>query len=184
MKVLTNTIAGALAGALVAGAVVGILALVQDPIVIPDAIKGETGATGPRGAQGVAGPVGPVGPVGSVGPAGKDGKDATYNLTELARKVQDEIERLEERTNITLNGNNGTSVRTVAITEAGSYEIESTHFGAEAFIASLEKPNGGLISLVNSTGHVDADTTVILSTGTYKLHVTASGDWTVKVQEN
>lgn len=177
---LKNTLAGGLAGIVAASGAVGVVQLVADPVVAPEAVVGEKGETGARGPVGATGPMGPIGPTGPQGPAGKD---ATVDIKALARAVSDEIDRLEDLLSVTISGGAGDTVHNLVITEEASYNINTLHFGSGDIVVSLEKATGGIVTLVNTEGHVDADTTLVLKTGTHKVHVSSTGTWVVEVEQ-
>lgn len=147
----------------------------------PAGKDGADGRDGLRGATGAQGPIGPMGPMGPVGPKGADGKDASVNIQTLARLVADELDR--DIFNTTYSGATGDSTRTFHIDEAGTYDFTSTHFGAGDFDVSIRKDGGSLVNLVDSEGHVRAEVAKTLSSGNYTLYVSATGNWTVEIEE-
>lgn len=177
---LKNLLVAGLVAAIVAGGLVWAIELSRDTVT-PTTVQGEKGDTG---AVGPVGPRGAQGLTGLQGPAGKDGKDAYVNLEQLAKDVVEEIDRQADLFKVTYTGNNGAYTRSVVVTEVGTYTVSVKHYGADEVIVSLEKPEGGLISVVNASGHADTEMTVNLTkTGTYTLHINASGSWTVEVEE-
>jgi hypothetical protein len=177
MKALKQILVSALVGLVASAVAVTVVVLTVDPVAGTPGEKGEKGDVGPRGATGAQGIPG------KDGVNGKDGKDATVNLSALTKAVIDEIDRRDDLVKLSFSGSEGTSVRSITISEAGTYDFSFLHFGADNFIVSIERPSGSIKTLVNSTGHVDASSTETLTTGTYKVHVTADGSWNVKIEQ-
>ena len=188
MNWLTNALAGVVGAAVLVGGAWGLGVFSNDVTVDqngtvttvtgPAGKDGAKGATGAAGKDGAVGAVGPIGPAGAVGPKGAD---ATVNLTTLAQAVKDEIARQANILSVTFTGTAGNNVRTLDVTTAGAYDIIINNYASGDFEVSIENASNVVTTLVDTTGHTSTTVTKTLTVGTWKVYVSSTGSWQVKV---
>ena len=180
----------ALVSAVVAFGAIGIVKVLETPIDIPETTKGEQGVQGDRGDMGERGWTGQKGLAGKDGKDGMDGKDGIdgkstkVDIVVLANMVADELEDRDDALFFTANGIGGDSTLTFTIADGMDYLFTLKHYGADNFIVSLEDKDGFMFSLIDTSGHVNMETIRGLAEETYKVHISADGDWIINIEKN
>lgn len=149
----------------------------------PDGPKGDQGVRGYTGSKGDAGSKGDTGSVGPMGPIGLTGANAYINISDLADEVADELEDRETRLSITYSDGDGNHTRTFEIDESDTYEFQIRNFASNDFYVSLEDEDGEIFPLLDTEGHISTKVIRSLDEGTWTLHVSSEGDWSVRVRQ-
>ena len=148
-------------------------------------LKGAQGDKGDRGPSGYAPAAkhGKDGKDGADGKDGVDGKNASFSLTELTDAVVEEIEDREESDTWTFSNDDGDYEYSLDISESDNYKFTKTHCGSGELIVSLEDEDGNIDTLIDTDGHVNDTDIRFLNREDYIIHVSADGDWKVKVEQ-
>ena len=186
----TSTL-GLVGGLVAALGVMGIVSVVtDDPVTtLPDDfdiatyidiedLKGEKGDTGSRGT------VGPQGKsiTGTTGADGDDGIDGVSVSIEDILAALDAREA-EEDGDFEFSDAAGNFSNTITL-ETGTYKVRMTHFGPGYFGVSIVNEAGGVKTIADANGHFSQTKTLVISQDEdFDLKVSASGDWTIKFEE-